>query len=68
MYHSVKAKQSPFIGAHITPQILPNYHSLEGSENLQVKLSIPYRRFQSSDNLEGNDEHRITITTCVEKS
>lgn len=68
IHRSVKAKQSPFIGAQITPQILPNYHRLEGSENLQVKFSIPYRRFQSSDNLAENDEHRITITTFVEKS
>ena len=71
MYRPKKAKQSPFVTAMPMPQILPQCPRLEGAEkgqnNLQVRFSIPYRRFQSSDNLPA-EEHRITITTTVEKT
>lgn len=71
MYRPKKAKQSPFVGAMPTPQNLPQCPRLEGVEkgqnNLQVRFSIPYRRFQSSENLPA-EEHCITITTTVEKN
>ena len=71
MYHPKKAKQSPFVSAMPMPQILPQCPRLEGAEkgqnNLQVRFSIPYRRFNSSENLPSETEHRITITTTVEQ-
>jgi hypothetical protein len=72
MYYPKKAKQSPFVSAMPMPQILPQCPRLEGAEkgqnNLQVRFSIPYRRFQSSENLPAEAEHRITITTTVEQT
>jgi hypothetical protein len=66
-----KAKESPFISALPTPPVLPLCPRLEGAEkgqnNLQVRFSIPYRRFQSTDNLPA-EEHRITITTIVDST
>ncbi len=67
-YHK-KAKESPFIGSQTTLQ-LPSHHRLNGVEkgqNMQFKVSIPYRRLYSSENLASNEEHRITITTSVQK-
>lgn len=69
-YHK-KAKQSPYICAQPTPLTLPSCQrldSLEKDQNLQVRFSIPYRRYQSSENINTNEEHRITITTVVQKS
>jgi hypothetical protein len=66
MYRPKKAKQSPFVSAMPMPQILPKCPQLEGAEkgnNVMFKLSVPYRRFQSSENLPEETEHRITITT-----
>ena len=66
MYRPRKAKQSPFISSMPMPQILPICPQLEGVEkgnNVKFKLSVPYRRFQSSENLPEETEHRITITT-----
>jgi hypothetical protein len=72
-FHNLKkAKESPFILPMQTPHILPDCPRLESAErgqNMMVKFSIPYRRFQSSNNLqETNDEDRITITTLVGQS
>lgn len=70
-YYHKKAKQSPYISAQPTPLTLPSCQrldSVERGQNLQVRFSIPYRRYQSSDNLNTNEEHRITITTVVQKS
>jgi hypothetical protein len=54
------------------PQILPHCPNLDGAElgknNIMLRVSVPYRRFQSSDNLPAETEHRITITTTVEQS
>jgi len=66
-----KAKESPFIGSQPTPLVLPACSRLDNVEkghNLNFQFSIPYRRFQSTDNLLANEEHRITITTVVQKS
>jgi hypothetical protein len=72
LYHPKKAKESPFVSSMPMPQILPQCPRLEGAEkgqnNLQVRFSIPYRRFHSSDDLPSEAEHRITITTVVEQS
>jgi hypothetical protein len=70
VYHK-KAKQSPFIGAQPCPLTLPACPRLDNTEkgqNLKFQFSIPYRRFQSSENLNTNEEHRITITTVVQKT
>ena len=71
LVRSKKAKESPFISSLPTPPILPLCPRLEGAEkgqnNLQVRFSIPYRRFQSTDNLPA-EEHRITITTIVDST
>lgn len=70
LYRPRKAKESPFVGP-VPPPILPTCPRLDGAEkgqNLQVRFSIPYRRFPSSDDLTSNDEHRITITTVVESA
>jgi hypothetical protein len=71
VYRPKKAKESPFVSSMPMPQILPKCPNLEGAEkgqNLMFKLSVPYRRFQSSENLPAETEHRITITTTVEQS
>jgi hypothetical protein len=71
LYRPKKAKESPFVNSMPMPQILPQCPRLEGAEkgqNLMFKLSVPYRRFQSSENLPAETEHRITITTTVEQS
>lgn len=71
VYRPKKAKESPFVSSMPMPQILPQCPNLEGAEkgqNLMFKLSVPYRRFQSSENLPAETEHRITITTTVEQS
>lgn len=70
LHKKKKAKESPFIGSQPTPLILPSCPGLENAEkgqNLKFQFSIPYRRFQSTENL-ANEEHRITITTVVQKS
>jgi len=70
LYKKKKAKESPFIGAQPTPLVLPSCPRLENAEkgqNLKFQFSIPYRRFQSTENLT-NEEHKITITTVVQKS
>lgn len=69
-YHIKKAKESPCITAQI-PKVLPNCARLDGAEkgqNIMLRLSVPYRRIKSSESLESDDEHRITITTLVEKT
>lgn len=69
-YHRQKAKESPFISSQSTQQ-LPPHHRLNGAEkgqNMQFKVSIPYRRLHSSENLASNEEHRITITTVFQKT
>jgi hypothetical protein len=71
VYRPKKAKESPFVSSMPMPQILPQCPNLEGAEkgqNLMFKLSVPYRRFQSSENLPAETEHRITITTTVEQT
>ena len=72
LYRSKKAKESPYITPLPMPQILPHCPNLEGAErgqnNIMFRVSVPYRRFQSSDNLPAETEHRITITTTVEQS
>lgn len=72
VYHPKKAKESPFVSSMPAPQTLSQGLAqcprLEGVENLMFKLSVPYRRFQSSENLPNDAEHRITITTFVENS
>lgn len=71
VYRPKKAKESPFVGSMPMPQILPQCPRLEGAEkgqNLMFKLSVPYRRFPSSENLPADAEHRITITTTVEQT
>jgi hypothetical protein len=71
LYRPKKAKESPFVSSMPMPQILPQCPNLEGAErgqNLMFKLSVPYRRYQSSENLPAETEHRITITTTVEQS
>jgi hypothetical protein len=68
--YNKKAKQSPFIGGQPCPLTLPACPRLDNTEkgqNLKFQFSIPYRRFQSSENLNTNEEHRITITTVVQK-
>jgi hypothetical protein len=72
LYRPKKAKESPFVSSMPMPQILPKCPNLEGAErgqnNIMFRVSVPYRRFQSSDNLPAEAEHRITITTTVEQS
>jgi hypothetical protein len=72
LYRPKKAKESPFVGSMPTPPILPHCPNLEGAErgqnNIMFRVSVPYRRFQSSDNLPAESEHRITITTTVAQS
>jgi hypothetical protein len=71
MYRPKKAKESPFVTSMPMPQLLPQCPRLEGAEkgeNLMFKLSVPYRRFHSSENLPEESEHRITITTTVEQT
>jgi len=66
-----KLKESPFIGSQPTPLLHPGCNNLDQNikgQNLQFQFSMPYRRFQSSENLNTNDEHRITITTVIQKS
>jgi hypothetical protein len=71
LYRPKKAKESPFVTPMPMPQILPQCPNLEGAErgqnNIMFRVSVPYRRFQSSDNLPAETEHRITITTTVEQ-
>jgi len=66
-----KLKESPFIGSQPNPLLQPDSNNLDKNikgQNLQFQFSMPYRRFQSSENLNTNDEHRITITTVIQKS
>jgi hypothetical protein len=69
-YNKHKAKESPFIGSVPTLQLPPcsRLDRSEKEQNMQFKVSIPYRRLNSSENLASNEEHRITITTFVHKT